>query len=274
MKPFDKREGGGAHNWGKPNELEAGEEWPNDEGEAPPEQQERPKPSEHTLNGDTSEDAGEEHEEKPEGEGEGESSPAEEEPKEMTLDEYKAMQAQPTMKPEVERRAGENVDLSQWKDTVRYAKQDEEYFPGTREVIEKPKTSGRIKHTVDSNFFFRDPARRGGRGRGGGRATRGGFEGDRPPRGGFDKDRERPPREGFDGDRPPRGGFDRDRDRDQSSRGGYDKDRPRGGFDRNRPPRGNFEGGRRFNREKRDKAPNVEDETEFPAISGPPLNSP
>ena len=41
-------------------------------------------------------------------------------------------------------------------------------------MIEKPKTSGRIKTTLNANFFFKDPARRGrgrsergGRGRGG-----------------------------------------------------------------------------------------------------------
>lgn len=42
-----------------------------------------------------------------------------------------------------------------------------------QEVIEKPKTSGRVKQTLDSNFFFRDPARRGGRGRSSGGRPRG-----------------------------------------------------------------------------------------------------
>ena len=37
------------------------------------------------------------------------------------------------MKPEAhERRAGENVDLTQWKNTVVLAKGEEEFFPGTR----------------------------------------------------------------------------------------------------------------------------------------------
>ena len=37
------------------------------------------------------------------------------------------------MKPEThERRAGENVDLTQWKNTVVLAKGEEEFFPGTR----------------------------------------------------------------------------------------------------------------------------------------------
>lgn len=42
-----------------------------------------------------------------------------------------------------------------------------------QEVIEKPKTSGRIKTTLDASFFFKDPARRGGRGRSGERGGRG-----------------------------------------------------------------------------------------------------
>lgn len=51
-------------------------------------------------------------------------------------------------------------------------------FLHVQEVIEKPKTSGRIKTTLDANFYFKDPARRGGRGRsgerGGGGRGRGG----------------------------------------------------------------------------------------------------
>ena len=50
-----------------------------------------------------------------------------------------------------------------------------------QEVIEKVKTSGRVKTTLESHFFFKDPARRG-RGRSGG--GRGGFEGNR---GGFER---------------------------------------------------------------------------------------
>lgn len=107
-----------------------------------------------------------------------------------------------------------------------------------QEVIEKPKTSGRVKQTLDSNFFFRDPARRGGRGRtpGGGRGGRGG---------GFERRGE---------ERRSEGGFER--------RGGGG-----GGFER----RGDGEG-RRYNRERRDKAPNVGDERDFPAL-GPTVQT-
>lgn len=93
------------------------------------------------------------------------------------------------------------------------------------------KTSGRIKTTLESHFFFKDPARRG-RGRSGG--GRGGFEGNRG--GGFD-----------------RGGGD------EGGRRFQDGGRGSGG-------RGQGGGGRRFNR--RDRAPNVEDERDFPSLGG------
>ena len=109
-----------------------------------------------------------------------------------------------------------------------------------QEVIEKVKTSGRIKTTLESHFFFKDPARRG-RGRSGG--GRGGFEGGR---GGFDRS-DRGDRGGDDGDR---GGGRRFQDGGRGSGG-----------------RGQGGGGRRFNR--RDRAPNVEDERDFPSLGGP-----
>ena len=50
--------------------------------------------------------------------------------------------------------------------------------PVLQEVIEKPKTSGRIKTTLNANFYFKEPARRGGRGRSGERGGRGRGRGD------------------------------------------------------------------------------------------------
>ena len=94
------------------------------------------------------------------------------------------------------------------------------------------KTSGRIKTTLESHFFFKDPARRG-RGRSGG--GRGGFEGNRG------------------------GGFDRGGGGDEGGRRFQDGGRGSGG-------RGQGGGGRRFNR--RDRAPNVEDERDFPSLGG------
>ena len=114
-----------------------------------------------------------------------------------------------------------------------------------QEVIEKVKTSGRVKTTLESHFFFKDPARRG-RGRSGG--GRGGFEGNR---GGF----ERSDDGGGSGGGGGGGGGGGDRRRYQ------DGGRGSGG-------RGQGGGGRRFNR--RDRAPNVEDERDFPSLGGGP----
>ena len=107
-----------------------------------------------------------------------------------------------------------------------------------QEVIEKPKTSGRIKTTLDANFYFRDPARRGGRGRSGERGGRGG-------RGG----------EGGRG------------------RGGRGEGRGRGGEGRNRDE--GVAEGRRYRSERRDhgKAPNVEDTLDFPTLPGVPITA-
>lgn len=110
------------------------------------------------------------------------------------------------------------------------------------------KTSGRVKTTIESHFFFKDPARRG-RGRSGGGGSSGGrgnFEG----RGGGG-------RSSFEGNR---GGFEGGRDRDG---GRYEGGRYEGG--RGSGGRGQG-GGRRSNR--RDRAPNVEDERDFPSLGG------
>ena len=101
-----------------------------------------------------------------------------------------------------------------------------------QEVIEKPKTSGRIKTTLDPKFFFKDPSRRGGRGRGG------------PGRG--------PPKD-FEGNR-------REGSREGSGR------RP---FGDGGGRVGGGGGGRRGNR--REKAPNVEDEGDFPSLGNTPV---
>lgn len=135
-----------------------------------------------------------------------------------------------------------------------------------QEVIEKVKTSGRIKTTLESHFFFKDPARRG-RGRSGGGGGRGGFEGRGGGRSNFEGSRG-----GFEGNRDRDGGrYEGNRDRDggryESSRdrdgGRYEGGRYEGG--RGSGGRGQG-GGRRFNR--RDRAPNVEDERDFPSLGG------
>ena len=105
--------------------------------------------------------------------------------------------------------------------------------PISQEVIEKPKTSGRTKTTLDANFFFKDPARRGGRGR-----ERGGGRG----RG--------------------RGAGESGRGRDEGGRS-----RDEGGRGREEGGR-RFRGGGR--RGDYGRAPNVEDTHDFPNLPGAP----
>ena len=101
-------------------------------------------------------------------------------------------------------------------------------------MIEKPKTSGRIKTTIDTTgFFFKDQARRGrGRTPGGSGSSRGTGR-----RSGEGEER-----------RPGRGEDRRGRGEDRRGRG---EKRSFGGGG----------GGRR-----RDFAPNVEDEKDFPSL--------
>ena len=104
-------------------------------------------------------------------------------------------------------------------------------------MVEKYKSSGRVKMALESNFFFKDTSRfsRGG-GRGGGHGDRGG----RDP-----EERERRPRrsEGERERRPRR----------------YDDDHRRGGGSgRTRDRSSNF---------------NVEDEKDFPSLGNPSLGT-
>lgn len=103
MKAIDKREGGGARNWGthkqdiedlnKPNAEWDPEKEPKEEGAT-------------EGNGNKDET------------GEAQQSPAEEETKEITLDEWKAQRAV-RAKPQFNiRKAGEGEDASQWKKMI------------------------------------------------------------------------------------------------------------------------------------------------------------
>ena len=109
-----------------------------------------------------------------------------EEPKEMTLDEYKAMQRQTRVKPEFKiRKAGEGENSAQWKKTYILKKKieesdDEEDESDDEEEVHQPKR----KTVLDIEFQFNDSPMRGGRGRGrggrggpGGRGGRGGMGG-------------------------------------------------------------------------------------------------
>lgn len=184
VKPVDKREGSGAHNWGSyrddveeqnqtQNPADESGEWT-----APPAEQ-----TENTEANENEETAAPKEEE---------------EAKEMTLDEWRKLEDQKRLKSHFNiRKAGEGVDNTQWKKGVAYTKKkEEEDEEESEEEEEEDDRHGHRKQLVtDIRITFADNPRRGGRGgrgrggfrgegrggRGGGRG--GGFGGERPPRG-------------------------------------------------------------------------------------------
>lgn len=140
--------------------------------------------------------------------------PTEEEPKQITLDEWRAQRAA-RQKPQYNlRKAGEGEDPNQWKKMYELNKKKEEEEESDEEdfdaAAEYPQRVGRQKHVLDINIHFND--RRvggGGRGRGGrtGRGGRGGTGG-----AGRGADRERAP-----GERPPQRNYRSGQDSDQVS---------------------------------------------------------
>ncbi|KAG7307411.1 hypothetical protein JYU34_007599 [Plutella xylostella] len=169
VKPVDKREGGGPHNWGTIKDDMIDEL--NKTG------------SDGDVADTTAVDAA--------AAGDGQQAeapavPAEEEPRELTLDEYKALRnAQRTAPQWNLRKAGEGEDLSQWKNLVVLEKkkeaekveeeeeEDEEYDI----TADYPQRVGRQKRVLGIEFTFSDNARRGGTG---GRGGRGRGRGGRP----------------------------------------------------------------------------------------------
>lgn len=114
-----------------------------------------------------------------------EEKPVEEEAKELTLDEWKALRqtrAKPTFNL---RKAGEGEDLSRWKKMYaleRKKEDDEEEEEEEYDATEYPQRVGRQKHLLDIDIQFSDSRRsaggrggRGGRGRGERTGGRGGF---------------------------------------------------------------------------------------------------
>jgi plasminogen activator inhibitor 1 RNA-binding protein len=194
--------------------------------------EEKPKDAEHTEDRETG-DEKENQNDAPNG-------PTEEQPKLMTLDEWKALQ-QPRQKPVFNiRKPGEGEDPSQWQKMMLIKKEkeeEEEEEEDEEEEYDCPQRAGRQKQVLEIDFHFTD-SRRGGNERRGGRGGRGGG-GDR---GGRDGDRgERGPREAGTGPREPT--------------------RSRGGFK-------NFRGGRggRDDRPTRQAAPKVDDVNDFPSL--------
>ncbi|XP_039747352.1 plasminogen activator inhibitor 1 RNA-binding protein-like [Pararge aegeria] len=168
VKPVDKREGAGPHNWGTIKDDLDELNKTGSEGEAP----EAEKPADVAAAGDGPQ---------PEPE---RAPPAEEEVRELTLDEYKALRNAQRTAPQYNlRKAGEGEDLSQWKNLVLMEKkkegehdsdEDDEY-----DIADYPQRVGRQKRVLGIEYTFNDNARRGGtggRGRGGrgrGRGARG-----------------------------------------------------------------------------------------------------
>lgn len=187
VKAEDKRGGGGKGNWGTmEDEMKLNEE----------------------TAANTSIDEGTATNEEEKKEEEEDQVPKEEEPKQMTLDEWKAMQGKKDQPKFNLRKAGEGSDLDpKWKKAAAYKKekaQDDEEEEEMENYV-YPQRANRQKHLLDIDFHFADQQpMRGGRGRGRGRGGRDGRGGGRgAPRG---RDGEAPPRRGGRGGR----GGDRD----------------------------------------------------------------
>lgn len=200
IKPIDKRDGAGSHNWGTHNdEIEESlntttDDWNTEKPEA--DVAPGANDSAGSAGGAPSTDSGVAPEEKP----------VEEETRELTLDEWKALRQNRT-KPQYNlRKAGEGEDLSRWKKMYALERKkedaednedDEDY-----DVTEYPQRVGRQKHLFDIEIQFNDSRRsaggRGGRG-GRGRGDRGGGRGFNrgPPRSDndFRNNEQRSPRE-------------------------------------------------------------------------------
>ncbi|XP_024217209.1 SERPINE1 mRNA-binding protein 1 isoform X2 [Halyomorpha halys] len=165
VKHVDKREGAGAHNWGNLRDDIV-------------DIQNAPVPDETTWTVEKTEEPAvetngaivETEEVLP--------NTAEEELKELTLDEWKALKA-PRQKPTYNiRKAGEGEDPTQWKKMYALQKkkdgeeeEDDDEFE--YESYEYPQRVGRQKHVLDIDIHFKD-TRGGGRGRGGRGMGRGG----------------------------------------------------------------------------------------------------
>jgi plasminogen activator inhibitor 1 RNA-binding protein len=230
VKPIDKREGAGSRNWGtyKDDVLADGTNPSAEES-----MEEKTDSNNTTITDGEAGDA-----EKTEN---GTAPPADGEPKQMTLGEWKALQekeAQSRPKPVFNlRKAGEGEDQSQWKNltlktkekVVSTEEEEEEEYSG-----EFPQRAGRQKQLLDVNFHFAD-SRRGADSR---------YSG--PPRGGMRGDRQRS---------------------SETLRGG----RGFGGAPRGGGFRGGFRGGSRGYSPRdehpaRQTAPKVDDERDFPSL--------
>ncbi|XP_034935884.1 plasminogen activator inhibitor 1 RNA-binding protein-like isoform X1 [Chelonus insularis] len=177
VKPIDKKDGAGSHNWGTHNdEIEESlnpetQDWNNEKPDG-----ETTQPPAENKDAETPVDTSTEEK------------PAEEETKELTFDEWKALRgarAKPTYNL---RKAGEGEDLSRWKKMYALekkkegAEEDDDEEEEYDAAAEYPQRVGRQKRVYDIEIQFSDSRRgAGGRGGRGGRGNRG----DRPNGRGF-----------------------------------------------------------------------------------------
>ncbi|KAH1029654.1 plasminogen activator inhibitor 1 RNA-binding protein isoform X2 [Dendroctonus ponderosae] len=184
VKPVEKRDGAGAHNWGSTKDLIAAEA-------------ERPANSDAEQTWGESDKPEQQNDAEKKEELDADQTPVEEEPKELTLDEWKAQRAG-RIKPQYNiRKAGEGEDPSQWKKMFELKKKEKEEESDDEEydVSEYPQRVGRQKHVLEIDIQFNDSRRPGGgRGRGTGRGGRGGTRGVGPR--GPPRDRDAVQREG------------------------------------------------------------------------------
>jgi len=216
QKGHEKREGGGAHNWGSPTEEPAAEPnwsaepaadgWAAAEtgaadaggwGAAEPSGFDNVEPAGSGFDNvqqpsgfDNVESSGFDNVEGPSAEKSAEAAAkaAEEEAEanQMTLEEYQAKLAAERKGPTFTiRKAGENEDGTQWKNFAPLKKEAEDGYMGGMDEYEKVIIrGGRKKNLVEMDVKFTKPSRRGGRGR----DDHGGERRERTDRGG---DRER-----------------------------------------------------------------------------------
>jgi len=220
VKSVDKRDGAGAHNWGSvKQEIEEINKSSTDAETSLTDKEDLP-------NEQSTEQV---------------AVPEEEETKEMTLDEWKAM-TQQRSKPQFNlRKAGEGEDATQWNKMVVLNKKKEggdseeefEYDPSLY-----PQRVGRLQRIVDIQFNFSDSRRSNG------------------GSGGFGRGRGRGPRPGGGG------GSGADKGRFDGA--------PRGGNTFGDAARGNSGKPRNFGEKARGGGPNslkVDDERQFPTLS-------
>ncbi|XP_046332587.1 plasminogen activator inhibitor 1 RNA-binding protein-like isoform X1 [Haliotis rufescens] len=169
VKAVEKKEGGGARNWGSYK----------DDLAEPQETEERAPAEETTENFELNESA----------EGEQPAGESEDQPKQMTLDEWKALQKNERSKPKYKiRKAGEGEE-AQWSKGTAYTKKrtgsEDEDEEDEDDEFEDEKRHGN-KNLLDIKITFNDPVRRGRGGRrprdGRGRGRGGSGRGERKPR--------------------------------------------------------------------------------------------